>query len=143
MIKAWNWIALAVLPLAAQESGNLTTVRKMQNELQQSMIRADTAALSNILTEDFVRTPPGGADTNKTEWISLIGSKRLKYLSTDNIEYKDRAYGNTALVSTVTNVRYIANGAERTVKLKVLWVWAKQAGQWKLAAIHGTEVAAR
>ena len=140
MTNAWRLFAFAVLPLAAQDTTNVSAVRKAQTDVQQILVRGDAAALGNILTEDFVRTPPDGIDTNKSEYISQIAAGRLKYLSTDNIEDRYRAYGNTVLVNTLTNVRYRANGAERLVKLKVMWVWVRQAGQWRLAAVQGTEV---
>jgi ketosteroid isomerase-like protein len=132
-------MVLTAIALAAQD--DIEAVRKTARGLERALIAADTDALEKLLTDDFVRTPPGGRDTNKREYISLIASGQLKYVAFQNLEETYRAYPNTVLINDLTDLRYrSATGPERYMKLKLLWVWIKQDGQWRLAGVHGTQI---
>ena len=139
---AWTLLSVAALTayaLAAQT--DVEAVRGAARELERTLVAADTGALERLLTEDFVRTPPGGRDTNKREYIALIASGQLKYLAFQNAEETYRAYPNTVLVNDLTDLRYRgATGPERSMRLKLLWVWVKQDGQWRVAGVQGTQV---
>jgi ketosteroid isomerase-like protein len=131
---------IAVLALAASaQDANIDGVRKMARELERALIAADTGTLEKILTDDFLRRPPGGPDTNKREYLSLLSSGRLKYVAFQNVEEKFRSYPNTVLVEDVTDIRARgANGPERDTRLKLTWIWVKLDGQWRLAGVQGS-----
>jgi ketosteroid isomerase-like protein len=132
-------VALNVVALAAQN--DIEAVRKTARELEQALITADAAALERLLTDDFLRTPPGGRDTNKREYIPLIASGQLKYVAFQNAEEMYRVYENSVLVNDLTDLRYrIAAGPESRMRLKLLWVWVKQDGKWRPAGVQGTQI---
>ena len=141
MIK--NLVLIAVLAMTASaQDANIDAVRKMARELERALIAADAAALDKMLTDDFVRTPPAGRDTTKSEYISLVSSGQLKYIAFQNVEEKFRSYPNTVLVNDVTDLRYRgANGPEHGMRLKLIWVWVKQGGEWRCAGVQGNQVA--
>ena len=115
-------------------------MRKLSRELEQTLIAADTAKLDKILTDDFLRRPPGGRDTNKREYMTLLSSGGLKYVAFENLDEKYRSYPNTVLVDEVTNIRARgANGPERDTRLKLTWIWVKLDGQWRLAGVQGSQ----
>ena len=123
------------------QDGNIQAVRKSARELERALIAADSGALENLLTQDFLRTAPGGRDTNKTEYISLIASGQLKYVAFQNVEEKYRAHAGTVLVNDLTDLRYrSAGGSERSMRLKLIWIWVQQAGQWRVAGVQGTQI---
>lgn len=143
MVKTLALTALLALPLRAQDA-NVDAVRKMARELERALIAADTGTLEKILTDDFVRRPPAGADTNKREYLSLLSTGRLKYVAFQNIEEQFRSYPNTVLVEDVTDIRARgANGPERETRLKLTWIWVQLDGQWRLAGVQGSQVSAR
>jgi hypothetical protein len=80
MVKALSLIALAVLPLVGQDA-NIEAVRRMTQDLEQALTHAAMSALDKMVHDDFIRTPPGGRDTNKKEWLGLIQSGRLQYVA--------------------------------------------------------------
>jgi ketosteroid isomerase-like protein len=115
----------------------------MARELEQALTHADMATLGKIVTDDFIRTPPGGRDTNKSEWLGLVQSGRLQYVAFEDSEEQFRSYGNTVLINNVSNIHTRSNGGpERESKLKLTWVWVKLDGQWRLASVQGTQVTA-
>jgi ketosteroid isomerase-like protein len=116
-------------------------VRTRQGELEQALIHADMAKLDQMLTSDFIRTPPGGRDTDKAQYVELISSGRLRYLSFEDRDVKYRVYGDTVLVNMESHLR-TRSGAnpETETTLKLIWVWVKRDGQWLVAGVEGTEV---
>ena len=142
MVKSLVWMALLALSLSAQNA-DVDTVRKLARELERALIAADTGTLEKILTDDFLRRPPGGADTNKREYLSLLSSGQLKYVSFKNVEEQFRSYPNTVLVDDVTDIRARGgNGSERDTRLKLTWIWVKLDGQWRLAGVQGSQAPA-
>ncbi len=138
MIK--TWIVLAALPLAAQDA-NIDAVKQRASQLEQALTHADMATLEKMVTDDFIRTPPGGRDTNKKEWLGLVQSGRLQYVAFEDSEQRYRSYGDTVIVNAVSNIHArTSGGPERESKLKLIWVWVKQDGEWKLAAVQGNQV---
>jgi len=132
---------IAMLALAARaQDANIDAVRKLARELERALIAADTGTLETILTDDFLRRPPGAPDTNKREYLSLLTTGRLKYVAFQNVEEQFRSYPNTVLVDDVTDIRARgANGPERETRLKLTWIWVKLEGQWRLAGVHGSQ----
>ncbi|HLG95503.1 MAG TPA: nuclear transport factor 2 family protein [Bryobacteraceae bacterium] len=140
MIKFLGLMALLAVAVNAQDA-NVEAVRKSARELERALIAADSSALEKLLTGDFIRTPPGGGDTNKSQYIELVSSGRLKYVAFQNLEEKFRAYTNTVLLNQVSDLRYRSGeGPERVMRLKLIWVWVKQDGQWRVAAVQGNQV---
>ena len=137
-------IAIALTASWLNASTATDEVRLRQSELEQALIHADMAKLDQMLTTDFLRTPPGGRDTDKTEYSRLISSGQLRYLSFEDRDQKYRAYGDTVLVNMESHLRNrLASGAESELTLRLIWVWVKQNGQWLLAGVQGTEVRQR
>jgi len=142
MVKRMGLIAVLALAGRAQDA-NIDAVRKMARELERALIAADTGTLERILTDDFLRRPPGGPDTDKREYLSLLSSGRLKYVAFQNVEEKFRSYPNTVLVEDVTDIRARgANGPERETRLKLTWIWVQLDGQWRLAGVQGSQAPA-
>ena len=137
-------IAIALTASWLNASTATDEVRLRQSELEQALIHADMAKLDQMLTTDFLRTPPGGRNTDKTEYSRLISSGQLRYLSFEDRDQKYRAYGDTVLVNMESHLRNrLASGAESELTLRLIWVWVKQNGQWLLAGVQGTEVRQR
>ena len=61
-------IAIALTASWLNASTATDEVRLRQSELEQALIHADMAKLDQMLTTDFLRTPPGGRNTDKTEY---------------------------------------------------------------------------
>ena len=92
---------LCCLTLLAQTPADraIDAVRARQQQLEKALVDADMAKLDEILTSDFIRTPPGGRDTDKAAYSAIIRSGQLKYISFEDREPKFRAYGDTVLVN--------------------------------------------
>ena len=140
MIKTLGLFVLLAPALAAQDA-SIDAVKKASAQLEQALTHADMSTLDKLVTDDFLRTPPGGQDTNKKEWFGLIQSGRLQYVAFENSDERYRSYGDTVIVNLVSNIHTRPSGGpERQTKLKLIWVWVKLNGAWKLAAVQGNQV---
>ncbi|HKV05595.1 MAG TPA: nuclear transport factor 2 family protein [Candidatus Acidoferrales bacterium] len=139
-----TWLAIALLtalpPFAfgQQITGNPPKdLRAAEDQLREALVKADTATLSKLLTDDYLRTPPTLPNTTKSQYFEVLRSGKLKYFSIDTKEATYRTYGDTAIVNSVTAFRVLVNGQQRDEVLRILSVWVKQNGQWRLAAVQG------
>jgi ketosteroid isomerase-like protein len=116
----------------------------VETEFWSALIKADIEAMSRILTSDFLRTPPGGAPTDKPTYIELVRSGRLKYISIDRKDVQYRVYGDTVVVNRTAPIRTSgASGRTSDTELRLISVWVRQSGRWMLAALQGTDVPGR
>lgn len=143
MIRSSLLLMLCAL-CAFGQTAAIDEVRARQLELENALTHADMAKLDQMLTADFIRTPPGGRDTDKTAYSAIIRSGQLKYVSFEDKDPIFRAYGDTVLVNVLSHLRTRSGaGPERESNLKLLWVWVKRDGKWLLAAVEGTDYVQR
>lgn len=128
---------------AAAQKGSTTPPQDFQqaaDRFTQALIKSDTDALSEILTDDFVRTPPTRPSTTKPEYLAQLRSGTLKYLAIDLKEAKYQVYGNTVVENAVAAIRVRYNSQEINEQLRLLQIWVKLNGRWRLAAVQGNPV---
>src|SRR5579862_8859917 len=77
---------------------------------RRALLTGDADALASILTDDFIRSPPGLPETTKAQYVNAIRSGQQKYLSAEVKEEKYRAYGDTVLVNILQDVRTLRSG---------------------------------
>ena len=128
----------------ATQSASIDAVKARQAELESALVNADMAKLDQMLTPDFIRTPPGGHDTDKAAYSAIIRSGQLKYVSFQDKDPIFRAFGDTVLVNVLSHLKTRSGaGPERDSNLKLIWVWVKRDGKWLLAAVEGTDYVQR
>jgi ketosteroid isomerase-like protein len=137
-------LALVIAPAGAQkQSGGpeaMETVKKLEQEFREALLKRDTEAIGKMLTNDFIRTPPTTPSTTKVQWLELIRTGKQQYLAFETKEATYRVYGDTVIVNAVANLRVRRDGQQATdTQLRILQVWVKQNGRWLLAAIQGNQ----
>ena len=107
-----------------------------EEKFGQALRRNDADTLSQLLMDDFVRSPPGLPDTTKAQYLDALRSGKLKYSSTQRKEVRYRMYGDMVLVNELNKVSGLVNGQQREQTIRALFVWINQNGHWLLAAIQ-------
>jgi len=131
---------ISILPSARaqQMTGNPPKeMRAAEDQLQKALVKGDTETLSQLLTDDYLRTPPTTPNTTKTQYLDALRSGTLKYSSIEAKESHYRTYGDIVIVNSVTAIRVNINGQQRDEVLRLINVWIKQNGRWQLAAVQG------
>ncbi len=103
-------------------------------KLRKAMIDADKTTLENIAADSLSYGHSGGKVENKTEFVENIASGKSDFVTIDLSEQTISVTGNNAIVRHILNAATNDGGKPGTVKLKVLLVWVKEKGQWKLLA---------
>lgn len=109
-------------------------------KLRKAMVDADKPALESIAADSLSYGHSGGKVENKTEFVENIVSGKSDFVSIDLSEQIITVAGNNAIVRHVLNAATNDAGKPGTVKLRVLLVWVKEKGQWKLLARQAVKV---
>lgn len=116
------------------QSKHETKVAEAIEQLRSAMISGERASLENIVADQLSYGHSGGAVENKTEFVEKIASGKSDFVSIELTEQTISISGKTAVVRHTLNAGTNDGGKPGTVKLKVLLVWQKQNGKWKLLA---------
>ena len=109
-------------------------VSEAVEKLRKAMIDADRAGLESIAADSLSYGHSSGKVESKTEFVENIASGKSDFVTIDLSEQTISISHNIAVVRHVLNAATNDGGKSATVKLKVLLVWEKQKGEWKLLA---------
>lgn len=109
-------------------------VSEAVEKLRKAMIDGDRAGLESIAADSLSYGHSSGKVESKTEFVENIASGKSDFVTIDLSEQTISISHNIAVVRHVLNAATSDGGKSATVKLKVLLVWEKQKGEWKLLA---------
>ena len=99
------------------------------------MIKPDKTAMENAVCNELTYGHSSGKVENKTECLEAFTSGKSVFTKIDLSEQTIQIVGKTAIVRHILNGdTHDAGKDPGTVKLKVMTVWVKQGGKWKLLA---------
>jgi ketosteroid isomerase-like protein len=126
--------------LQAQKKAKIQVEEAVKN-LSTAMINADSALLDYLSAEALSYGHSGGAVEGKKAFIEKIISGKSDFVSINITEQQITISKKTALVrhklDAVTNDKGKQPGE---VHLKILLVWQKQKGKWKLLARQAVKI---
>jgi ketosteroid isomerase-like protein len=107
-----------------------------------AMTRADTSALAKMLAHDLVYVHSSGRAETKDEYLRLVGSRTLQYLSFVPVERRVTKLDPTSAVVTArANARVISKGQQSDVDFRYIGVYTRTDGRWLLRAWQTTRIA--
>jgi len=109
-------------------------VAEAVEKLKKAMIDGERAQLENIASDSISYGHSGGNVQNKTEFVEAFVTGKSDFVTIDLSEQTIQLIDNIAIVRHVLNATTNDSGKPGVVKIKVLLVWAKEKGQWKLVA---------
>jgi hypothetical protein len=139
-------LALPIVTLAKEKGTGATadeaTLKKIEQELTDSILKSDTAAFEKYLTSDYLGIGPDGAAQNKSELVSDIKSGTLKLESSKISDMKVQvADPDMAVVVYRTTDKGTYKGKDVTGEYRWLDVFVKRGGKWQIAIDQGTQIA--
>src|SRR5205823_13753961 len=138
--------ALPTIALAKEKGTGATadeaTLKKIEQELTDSILKSDTAAFEKYLTSDYLGIGPDGVTQNKSELMSDIKSGTLKLESSNLSDIKVQVSDpDMAVVVYRTNDKGTYRGKDITGEYRWLDVFVKRGGKWQIAIDQGTQIA--
>jgi hypothetical protein len=138
-------LALPTIMLAKEKgtagTADEATLKKIEQELTDSILKSDTAAFEKYLTSDYLGIGPDGAAQNKSELVSDIKSGTLKLESSTISDMKVQvADPDMAVVVYRTTDKGTYKGKDVTGEYRWLDVFVKRGGKWQIAIDQGTQI---
>ena len=140
-------VSLALPTIApAKEKGTdadvEATVKKIEQELTDSLLKSDPSAFEKYLTSDYLGIGPDGVTQNKSELLSDIKSGTLKLESSNLSDIKVQVSDpGMAVVVYRTNDKGTYKGKDITGEYRWVDVFVKRDGKWQIAIDQGTPIA--
>jgi ketosteroid isomerase-like protein len=122
------------------QSKQETAVNNATEQLRKAMVDADKAVLESLVTEQLSYGHSGGHIDDKKEFVDKIASGKSDFVSIDLSEQTISISGKTAIVRHILKAKTNDGGKPADVHLRVLLVWQKENGKWKLLARQAVKV---
>jgi ketosteroid isomerase-like protein len=137
-------IAGSVLGQTTKQSAELEqTIRKLDIEVKDAVLRSDVTALEKLWAEDFtVNNPNNQISRGRKEVLDRVRAGLIKYSSYVQEIESVGLYGDTVIVMGLEVVTPIgeAPGAGRTLRRRYTNIWMKRSGKWLLSARHANVI---
>ena len=119
---------------AAAQNKKEVAVQNAVNNLIASMISGDRDALTAVASEHLSYGHSGGHVEGRAEFVEKIASGKSDFVTIDITDQTIDIVGKTAIVRHTFNATTNDGGKPGTVKLKVLLIFEKENGSWKMLA---------
>lgn len=125
--------SLFVYVLNAQSKQEVA-VQDAVKQLTAAMISGERTELEAVASDHLSYGHSGGHVEGKAEFVEKIASGKSDFVTIDITEQTIDIIGKTAVVRHIFNATTNDGGKPGTVKLKVLLIFQKENGAWKLLA---------
>ena len=118
-------------------SGQTSAEQAVANAVEQlrvAMVDADSAMLTRLVLPQLSYGHSSGQVDDKKEFVAKLVSGRSDFGSLEFSGQTISISGKTALVRHILKAKTNDSGKPGEVQLKVLLVWQKKGGHWKLLA---------
>lgn len=142
MFKKWMFLCIAMAcsmvitqGAAASPASDEQEVAAVVEKLRVAMgHRPDGAALGQLVMDDLSYGHSGGRVQNKSEFIGTLVSGESDFLSIALSDQTIKVLQDVAIVRHTLAAVLNDTGKPENVTLKILMIWKKQDGQWRLLA---------
>jgi hypothetical protein len=128
--------------LAAQSTARASTaedsVRAVELSRAQVLQRADTAALSRMVADEFMEISRLGQLRTKADNIRDIASGDLRLLSVKYDSLTVRIYGDVAVLRGIADNAGTFRGYPFTGKIRYMRIFLRRDGRWQAVAMQQT-----
>ena len=116
----------------AQEKEN--EVAAAVEQLRQAMIDADQSKLESLVSDQLSYGHSSGVIDDKKTFVDKIVTGKSDFVSIDLSEQTITVSDKTAIVRHLFKAKTNDGGKPGEVQLRIMLVWQKQKGGWKLLA---------
>ena len=134
-------ISMNAIIMANAQSQAERKVAGAVESLKNAMINADKNLLESLVADKLSYGHSGGAIDDKKAFVEKIVSGQSDFVSIDLSEQTISISGNTSIVRHILKAKTNDGGKPGEVNLRILLVWQKQNGGWKLLARQAVKIA--
>lgn len=114
-------------------------LRHMNEEWVTAMTKRDGDTLERIMADDFIFSYPLEGD-DKAQFIGdcVSGDLTVNHINREQVSV--RVFGPTAILTARDTSHWIYHGREISGQYKILNVYSKRDGEWKLCAVQACPI---
>lgn len=116
------------------QSKQINAVANASEQLRIAMINADSVVLNTLVDTKLSYGHSGGAIDDKNIFIQKLVSGKSDFVTIDIAEQTIAVSKKIAIIRHLLNATTNDSGKAGEVHLKVMQVWQKKNGKWKLLA---------
>jgi len=132
-LHLFTLVSIISFSSVAQSKDHKAVVAAVE-KLRMAMISGDRAALTDIASDSLSYGHSGGNVQNKAEFVEAIASGKSDFVTIDLSEQTVSVVKDIAVVRHILTATTNDGGKPGNVKIKILLIWAKEKGQWKMLA---------
>ena len=133
-------LLLAFAAPAFAASPQEAAVAKAIATLSEAIVAPDKAALKNITWPELSYGHSAGSVENLEQFIDALVSRKSVIVSIDNPKMSSSVVGDIAISRGTMTFVVAGAGAPSRVDLRLLLIWQKRAGEWRLLARQAYKV---
>ncbi|HVT66310.1 MAG TPA: nuclear transport factor 2 family protein [Trebonia sp.] len=119
-----------------------TQISALEDRRYQALTDADLVALGELLSADLVYTHSDATSDTRQSYLDKLAGKALDYGVMEHPVSSIVVRGDCALVFGDMRGQVQVGGAARVLNSRVLAVWAREDGVWRLLAFQPTRIPA-
>lgn len=126
--------------LDAQTPSLEDSVRTLESQRAQALLKADTLALSQLVADDFIEISRFGTLRTKADNLREIASGTLTLTSVRYDSLSVRIYGGVAVLQGIADNTGTFRGFPFTGKIRYTRVFVRRDGRWRAVAMQQTSM---
>jgi len=128
------------MPLA-QRHERRHEIDHLEEIWRDAVLKNDTAAMSSLLSDDYIAITPNGTLQTKDEALANLRTGRVHFTNLEVIDRKVRFYGSTAIVTSTADVQATTNEGNLSGSYRYTRVYARDAkGAWKIVSFEANRI---
>lgn len=120
------------------------TIRQLEEQERQAVLREDTAALEQLWSDEFiVNNPQNRVTASRDDALALVRRGLIRYAAFERQIEAIRFNDDIAIVMGAETVEPVGDTprAGTTVRRRYTNIWRKQAATWRMIARHANVIA--
>jgi len=126
-------VLLIAIPMNAQTKQEKEVAAAVE-QLRKAMVDADSVVLSNLANDKLTYGHSSGKVETKTDFVGTIVSGKSDFVTIDLTDQTIQVSKDVAIVRHKLSAKTNDDGKPGEVNLKILTVWQKIKGNWKMLA---------
>jgi ketosteroid isomerase-like protein len=128
------------LPRAQKHEGR-HEIDQLEDAWRTAFLKSDTAAMSALLSDDFMSISPSGTLQNKEQLLAGMSSGRIRFSALELSDRRVRFYGATALVTSIATLTGTTPEGDLSGSFRYTRVYVRNdQKQWKVVSFEASRI---
>jgi ketosteroid isomerase-like protein len=141
MLRSLFALALSMTAAVAVASSTAeSTLRALDDQLQQAVLHGDAATLDRLLADDWMLISSTGHVVQRADFIAAVQDPTSRLEVNQQSDVMVRVHGNAAIVTAALHERGFDHGKPYEAWLRYTDTWVEEGGSWRYVSGHACRV---